>query len=188
MAARARVGGGPDHVCAAPGPPARPAPVAPAARETPVVPAARMPPAAEGPPEPPPHHPPEQPLYHPPDRAAPHPTVPTPRLPPEARDEPFGEPTADDAWWPPEEHLDDLYRAGKSALPPTVVGLTDEEPDGVRRVPRAAEPEPPSRYLPVHVPRPSEPEPRANRWLPLAAAGVVVVLLGAGAVIAGVSR
>ncbi|MDZ5447049.1 tetratricopeptide repeat protein [Micromonospora sp. 4G57] len=179
----------PDHVCADPEPPARPAPVAPAARETPVVPAARMPPAAEGPPEPPPHHPPEQPLYHPPDRAAPHPTVPTPRLPPEARDEPFGEPTADDAWWPPEEHLDDLDRAGeKSALPPTVVGLTDEEPDGVRRVPRAAEPEPPSRHLPVHVPRPSEAEPRANRWLPLAAAGVVVVLLGAGAVIAGVSR
>ncbi|GAA4561531.1 hypothetical protein GCM10023176_00310 [Micromonospora coerulea] len=187
VAALSRAAVDPDHVCADPAPPAPPAPV---------VPAARVPPAAEGPPEappyppaePPPYQPPEPPLYHPPDRAAAnsHPNVPTQRLPPDS-DEPFDDLAGDD-WWPPEEQLDDVYRAGESALPPTVVGLTGDEPDGVRRVPRAAEPEPSSRYLPVHVPRPPEPEPRANRWLPLAAAGVVVVLLGTGAVIAGVSR
>ncbi|WP_407940403.1 tetratricopeptide repeat protein [Micromonospora auratinigra] len=97
---------------------------------------------------------------------------------------------ADDDWWPPEEQFDaDDPSAGETALPPAVVGLTGEESAGVRRVSRAAEPESPSRYLPVHVPRPPVPERRATPWLPLVVIGVVVaLLLGVVAVIAGVSR
>lgn len=100
----------------------------------------------------------------------------------------FGGPADDE--WPPDEQPEDTWPVRESALPPTVVGLTDEEP-GVRRVPGAAEPESPSRYLPVHVPRQPEPEPvRPGRpWLPLVVAGVIVaLLLGVIAVVAGVSR
>ncbi|MGW5672895.1 tetratricopeptide repeat protein [Micromonospora sp. NPDC003776] len=190
VATLARAAADPDHVCAAPAPPAR---------ETPVVPGARVPPAAEGPPEPllpdPPEHttepPPEQLLYYPPDRSAEaaetaYPSVPTPRTPPDADDDLAGPP---DDWWPPEEPLLDDPAAGESALPPTVVGLTEEEPAGVRRVPGATEPDPPSPYLPVHVPRPPAPERRATPWLPLVVAGVIVaLLLGTIAVVAGVSR
>ncbi|MFI7431471.1 tetratricopeptide repeat protein [Micromonospora sp. NPDC049836] len=100
----------------------------------------------------------------------------------------FGGPADDE--WPPDEQPEDTWPVRESALPPTVVGLTDEVP-GVRRVPGAAEPESPSRYLPVHVPRQPEPEPvRPGRpWLPLVVVGVVVaLLLGVIAVVAGVSR
>ncbi|MFE9956560.1 tetratricopeptide repeat protein [Micromonospora sp. NPDC005299] len=180
VAGLARAAADPDHVCGAAEPPAR---------ETPVVPAARVPPPAEGPPDLPPYQPPtlddpvETPLYRPPDRAeGPH--VPTPRTPPEADDEAFA-----DYPWPPDEPAEEPWRPGESALPPTVVGLTDSEPAGVRRVPRTTEPEAPSRYLPVHVPRPPAAERRNTPWLPLVVAGVVVaLLLGTIAVIAGVSR
>ncbi|SCL31753.1 Tetratricopeptide repeat-containing protein [Micromonospora nigra] len=68
-------------------------------------------------------------------------------------------------------------------------GRHPEEATGVHRVRRHAgpdEPYHPSRLLPVPVPR--EPEPhRARRLVPLVAAGVLVVLLGAAAVIAGFS-
>ncbi|MFG3599943.1 tetratricopeptide repeat protein [Micromonospora chersina] len=180
VAGLARAAADPDHVCDTPEPPAR---------ETPVVPAARVPPPAEGPPDLPPYQPPtlddpvETPLYRPPDRAeAAH--VPTPRTPPEADDEAFA-----DYPWPPEELAEEPWRPGESALPPTVVGLTEAEPDGVRRVPPATEPGAPSPYLPVHVPRPPATEGRTTPWLPLVVAGVVVaLLLGTIAVIAGVSR
>ncbi|MFR9779836.1 tetratricopeptide repeat protein [Micromonospora sp. MS34] len=189
VATLARAAADPDHVCAGPEPPAR---------ETPVVPAARVPPTAEGPPEPPPHDPPDRgdedppellPLYHPPERTA-EPAeaahVPNPRTPPDADDDLAG--PVDDFWPPAEQPLDDPA-AGESALPPTVVGLTGEEPAGVRRVPGTAEPEPPSGYLPVHVPRPPAPEGRTTPWLPLVVAGVIVaLLLGTIAVVAGVSR
>ncbi|MET7808940.1 tetratricopeptide repeat protein [Micromonospora chersina] len=180
VAGLARAAADPDHVCDTPEPPAR---------ETPVVPAARVPPPAEGPPDLPPYQPPtlddpvETPLYRPPDRAeAAH--VPTPRTPPEADDEAFA-----DYPWPPDEPAEEPWRPGESALPPTVVGLTEAEPDGVRRVPPATEPGAPSPYLPVHVPRPPAAEGRTTPWLPLVVAGVVVaLLLGTIAVIAGVSR
>ncbi|MFU8875802.1 tetratricopeptide repeat protein [Micromonospora sp. SL4-19] len=173
VAGLARAVADPDHVCVAAEPPVR---------ETPVVPAARVPPAAEGPPEPPR---PDQPLYRPPDRAeGGHPSVPTPRTPPEAADDPL-----DDHPWPPDEPAEEPWRPEKSAPPPTVVGRAESEPEGVRRVPRAAEPEAPPHHLPVHLPRPPEPEGRTTPWLPLVVAGVIVVLLlGTIAVVAGVSR
>ncbi|MGR6318182.1 tetratricopeptide repeat protein [Micromonospora soli] len=181
VATLVRAAADPDHVCAEPEPPAR---------ETPVVPAARVPPADEGPPDPPPHHPPDAdgpaatPLYRPPDRSADAAHVPNPRTPPEAADEPF-----DDYPWPPDEPGEEPWRPGESVLPPTVVGLTDDEPAGVRRVPRAADPEPPLPYLPVHAPRPPDPEGRNTPWLPLVVAGVIVILvLGTIGVVAGVSR
>ncbi|MCW3839114.1 tetratricopeptide repeat protein [Micromonospora yasonensis] len=199
VATLARAAADPDHVCVEPEPPAG---------ETPVVPAARVPPAAEGPPEPLLYHPPDRTteeapepspdrteeapeplLHHPPDRAAgpaeaAH--VPVPRTPPDADDDLAG---PADNWWPPEEQPLDEWAAAQSALPPTVVGLTEAEPAGVRRVPGATEPEPPSPYLPVHVPRPPAPERRATPWLPLVVAGVIVaLLLGTIAVVAGVSR
>ncbi len=187
VATLARAAADPDHVCVEAESPAR---------ETPVVPAARVPPVAEDSPEPLLYHPPdrtteeapEQFLYHPPDHEA-EPVeaahVPTPRTPPDADDD-LGGP--EDDWWPPAERPLDDWAAGESALPPTVVGLT--EPAGVRRVGTAAEPEPPSPYLPVHVPRPPAPEGRGvTPWLPLVVAGVIVaLLLGTIAVVAGVSR
>ncbi|MEU1965858.1 tetratricopeptide repeat protein [Micromonospora sediminicola] len=181
VAGLARAAADPDHVCPAPEPPAP---------ETPVVPAARVPPPAEGPPDLPPYTPPalddpvQTPLYHPPGRGADAAHVPTPRTPPEADGDAF-----DDYPWPPDDPVDQPWRPGEDALPPTVVGLTDDPPPGVRRVPPADLPGPPSRYLPVHVPRPPAAEPRARPWLPLAVLGVVVaLLLGTIAVIAGVSR
>ncbi|MFI7307012.1 tetratricopeptide repeat protein [Micromonospora aurantiaca] len=183
VAALARAAADPDHVCPAP----TPAPEPPPARTTPVVPAARMPPQAEGPHDLPPYSPPaldepvETPLYHPPGRAAETAHVPTPRTAPEADG-------FDDYPWPPDDPAEQPWRPGADPLPPTVVGLADDQPDGVRRVPPPP-PEPPSRYLPVHVPRPPAAERRARPWLPLVVLGVTVaLLLGTIAVIAGVSR
>ncbi|WP_174535350.1 tetratricopeptide repeat protein [Micromonospora chalcea] len=187
VAGLARAAADPDHVCPAPAP--APAPEPPPARTTPVVPAARVPPRDEGPHDLPPYNPPaldepvETPLYHPPGRAAETAHVPTPRTAPEADTD-----ALDDYPWPPDEPADQPWRPGADPLPPTVVGLTGDEPDGVRRVPPAP-PEPPSRYLPVHVPRPPAAERRTLPWLPLVVLGVVVaLLLGTIAVIAGVSR
>ncbi|WP_435152638.1 tetratricopeptide repeat protein [Micromonospora aurantiaca (nom. illeg.)] len=183
VAALARAAADPDHVCPAP----TPAPEPPPARTTPVVPAARVPPQAEGPHDLPPYSPPaldepvETPLYHPPGRAAETAHVPTPRTAPEADG-------FDDYPWPPDDPAEQPWRPGTDPLPPTVVGLADDQPDGVRRVPPPP-PEPPSRYLPVHVPRPPAAERRARPWLPLVVLGVTVaLLLGTIAVIAGVSR
>uniref|UniRef100_A0A7L6BE38 Tetratricopeptide repeat protein n=1 Tax=Micromonospora robiginosa TaxID=2749844 RepID=A0A7L6BE38_9ACTN len=125
-------------------------------------------------------------------RAADPAHVPTPRTPPEADGDAY-----DDYPWPPDEPVDQPWRPdgpaeqpwrpGEDALPPTVVGLADDDPAGVRRV--SPPPEPPSRYLPVHVPRPPAAPRRERAWLPLAVLGVVVaLLLGTIAVIAGVSR
>ncbi|MEV0152513.1 tetratricopeptide repeat protein [Micromonospora sp. NPDC050686] len=119
-----------------------------------------------------------------PPAATPHPSVPTPRTPPDTDPvEPF-----DDGWWPPDELADPT--GGRAAPPPGEPfrsgGLDD--PPGVRTVRSYDEPQPPSSLLPV-LPRPPEPPPPArNRMLPLVVGGVVVVLLGAAAVIAGVSR
>ncbi|MFE9690715.1 tetratricopeptide repeat protein [Micromonospora sp. NPDC005806] len=173
VATLARAAADPDHACADPAPPGG---------ETPVVPAARVPPAAEGPPDPLIYRPPDRPTVPPEPAEAPH--VPTPRTPPEADDDRFGGP-ADD--WPPDEQRDDTWPPGESDLPPTVVGLTDDEPAGVRRV-SGVEPEP-SPYLPVPVARPPAPESRSTPWLPLVVAGaIVVLLLSTIAVVAGVSR
>ncbi|MFF5176258.1 tetratricopeptide repeat protein [Micromonospora sp. NPDC000089] len=152
-------------------------------RETPVVPAARTPPAGEGPPDPFgwPAGPSPVDEPHPP-------TVPGQRLPPDddhRDDEVFPE---DDYPWPPEPDAPPPS-APHDPVPPAVVGLAGgyaEEADGVRRV----GPPDPSRLLPVHVPRARHqaPPPRRFRAAPAAVAGVVVVLLGAVAVIAGVSQ
>ncbi|MET7472057.1 tetratricopeptide repeat protein [Micromonospora sp. NPDC005686] len=182
VAGLARAAADPDHVCPAP------APEPPPARTAPVVPAARVPPATEGPHDLPPYSPPalddpvEAPLYHPPGRAAEVAHVPTPRAAPEADGDAF-----DDYPWPPDRPAEQPWRPGADPLPPAVVGLADDEPDGVRRVPPP--PEAPSRYLPVHVPRPPAAPRRARPWLPLVVLGVAVaLLLGTIAVIAGVSR
>ncbi|MFC4145163.1 tetratricopeptide repeat protein [Micromonospora mangrovi] len=171
VAGLVRAAADPDHVCPAPEPPTR---------QPPIVPAARVPPADEGPPEPPPHRPAEP--------VAPHaaPSVPNPRLS-EEDDDGYRNPT-DDGWWPPEQTFDEAYRPEEAALPPSVVTLAGDQPDGVRRVGPAYSPEAASRLLPVPVHRPAPPPPDRGRWLPLVVGGVVVVLLGAAAVIAGVSR
>ncbi|MFC0003869.1 tetratricopeptide repeat protein [Micromonospora siamensis] len=120
--------------------------------------------------------------------------------PPDARQVPAPRPPSDtgrfhafddDGWWPPDQVADDPFPdPGRDPLPPAVVALagTAEDPPGVRSLRPPADPEPSSRLLPVLVPRqPVAPAPR-NRLLPLVVGGVVVVLLGAAAVIAGVSR
>ncbi|MEV6690931.1 tetratricopeptide repeat protein [Micromonospora sp. NPDC051196] len=86
----------------------------------------------------------------------------------------------------------DPYPDRTTSVPPSVVGLTGPAPQapGVYRLRRVDDPQqsgPPSRLLPVPVHR-AAPTPRqSNRMVPIVAAGVVVVLLGAAAVIAGVS-
>ncbi|RIV39780.1 tetratricopeptide repeat protein [Micromonospora radicis] len=80
-----------------------------------------------------------------------------------------------------------------TAVPPSVVGLTGPTPSapGVYRLRRVDVPErtaPPSRLLPVPVSRTAPVSRPPNRMAPIIAAGVVVVLLGATAVIAGMSR
>ncbi|MFF0719846.1 tetratricopeptide repeat protein [Micromonospora sp. NPDC003816] len=127
--------------------------------------------------------------------------VPTPRQP---ADGPAGPPQD---WWtgqPTEPASPDPAHPARptptpsaessgAAVPPSVMGLTGPAPQapGVYRL-RRLEPErtgPSSRLLPVPVRRPpAAPSPRPNRLVPIIAAGVVVVLLGAAAVIAGVSR
>ncbi|MFV2104335.1 tetratricopeptide repeat protein [Micromonospora sp. LOL_024] len=143
----------------------------------------------------------QQPASHPPPGTT-H-AVPTPRQP---ADGPAGPP---EDWWVELPEPDaaapptpDPYRAGQphpaepsagAAVPPSVVGLTGPpQAPGVYRLRREVEPtrpQSPSRLLPVPVRRPAAPPPdRPNRLVPVVAAGVVVVLLGAAAVIAGVSR
>ncbi|MEH0841921.1 tetratricopeptide repeat protein [Micromonospora sp. CPCC 205711] len=164
VAALARGAADPDHVCDDEHGPEH---------DGPVVPAARTPPPAEGPPEPPvwPVAAPAADEPHPP-------TVPGQRLPP---DDTYPE---DTDWWPPEPAPEPTPH---DPVPPSVVGLAGgyaDEADGVRRV------GPPisSRLLPVLVPRQHAPPPRRIRAAPAVVAGVVVVLLGAVAVIAGVSQ
>ncbi|PZF92216.1 tetratricopeptide repeat protein [Micromonospora deserti] len=174
VAALARAAANPDHVCAD---------TAPVDRDSPIVPAARTPPPGDASPGPAAYHP-SQPGYQPAEPAGydppAGPTVPTPRQP---ADDPARQ------WWPP-EHDADEPPAGGSAVPPSVLPLAGgtEEADGVHRVPQHAAPEQPyqpSRLLPVpvhHAPA------RRNRLVPLVVAGVVVVLLGTAAVIAGVAQ
>ncbi|MEW2427721.1 tetratricopeptide repeat protein [Micromonospora sp. NPDC047644] len=195
VAALARAAANPDHACAD---------NPPTARDTPVVPAARVPPHDDGPAES---------GYHP-QAAAPHHAgaVPNPRLP---SDEAVG---STGSRWSPEPADDPSPHPADPPVPPSVVGLAGgaEEQPGVYRLHRTADPygshdpnppleqhqpsdpyarpdpyaqvEPytPSRLLPVPVHR-APPEQR-NRLVPVLVAGVVVVLLGAAAVIAGVAR
>ncbi|MEH1098862.1 fibronectin type III domain-containing protein [Micromonospora sp. CPCC 205561] len=170
VAALARAAANPDHVCAD---------NSPVAVDGPVVPSARTPPPGDG--QTAAYHP-SQPGYRPaePDPYAgpPHP-VPTPRQPTE--DPPPG-------WWPPDADSGD--GPVESAVPPAVVPLAGGggETDGVHRVRQhggADEPYEPSRLLPVPVHR--APAGRDNRLLPLVVGGIVVVLLGTAAVIAGVA-
>ncbi|MEU8411001.1 tetratricopeptide repeat protein [Micromonospora sp. NPDC048842] len=189
VAALARAAASPDHACAD---------NPPTARDTPVVPAARVPPHGDGPTES---------GYHP-QAAAPHHAgaVPNPRLP---SDEAVG---STGSRWSTDAADEPSPQPTEPPVPPSVVGLaggTEERP-GVYRLHRPADPyaspdphqqsdpyarpdpyaqvEPytPSRLLPVPVHR-APPEQR-NRLVPVLVAGVVVVLLGAAAVIAGVAR
>ncbi|MEV2241225.1 tetratricopeptide repeat protein [Micromonospora sp. NPDC049891] len=120
--------------------------------------------------------------------------VPTPRQP---VDGPAGPP---EDWWagpaaepPAPNPYPEVPPPAGGAVPPNVVGLTGTpQAPGVYRL-RRVEPErpgPPSRLLPVPVRRTAVPAPaaRPNRLVLIVAAGVLVVLLGAAAVIAGVSR
>ncbi|MCG5444492.1 tetratricopeptide repeat protein, partial [Micromonospora sp. NIE79] len=195
VAALARAAANPNHACAD---------NPPTARDTPVVPAARVPPHGDGPAES---------GFHP-SAAATHQAgaVPNPRLP---SDEGVG---ATGSRWSTEPVDEPSPHPADPPVPPSVVGLaggTEEQP-GVYRLHRPADPyaspdphqssdpyarpdpfarpdpyaqvEPytPSRLLPVPVHR-APPEQR-NRLVPVLVAGVVVVLLGAAAVIAGVAR
>lgn len=192
VAALARAAANPDHACDD---------NPPTARDTPVVPAARVPPHGDGPAES---------GYHPPAATAHHAgAVPNPRLP---SDEAVG---STGGRWSTEPVDEPSPRPTDPPVPPSVVGLaggTEEQP-GVYRLHRPAaptdpypspdpyapsdpypradpygqvEPYTPSRLLPVPVHR-APPEQR-NRLVPVLVAGVVVVLLGAAAVIAGVAR
>ncbi|MEG3637473.1 tetratricopeptide repeat protein [Micromonospora palythoicola] len=121
--------------------------------------------------------------------------VPTPRQP---VDGPAGPP---EDWWvspaaeqPAPNPYPEVPPPTGGAVPPSVVGLTGTpQAPGVYRL-RRVEPErpgPPSRLLPVPVRRTAaapQPADRPNRLVLIVAAGVAVVLLGAAAVIAGVSR
>ncbi|GIJ79051.1 Tetratricopeptide repeat-containing protein [Micromonospora phaseoli] len=129
-----------------------------------------------------------QPAAHSPAGAA-H-AVPTPRQP---ADGPAGPP---EDWWvgQPEPDPYPAEPPTGAPVPPNVVGLTGPpQAPGVYRLRREVEParpQSPSRLLPVPVRRAATPPPpnRPNRLVPIVAAGVIVVLLGAAAVIAGVSR
>ncbi|MFD6681829.1 tetratricopeptide repeat protein [Micromonospora parva] len=195
VAALARAAANPDHVCADD---------PPTARDTPVVPAARVPPHDDGPTD----------SGHHPSAAVPHHAgaVPNPRLP---SDEAVG---STGGRWPTEPADTPPPHPADPPVPPSVVGLAGgaQEQPGVYRLYRPAdsfpspdsyppldrhappdsssrsepyepvEPYTPSRLLPVPVHR-APPEQR-NRLVPVLVAGVVVVLLGAAAVIAGVAR
>ncbi|MEV1071491.1 tetratricopeptide repeat protein [Micromonospora parva] len=195
VAALARAAANPDHVCAD---------NPPTARDTPVVPAARVAPHDDGPTD----------SGHHPSAAAPHHAgaVPNPRLP---SDEAIG---STGGRWPTEPVDGPPPHTADPPVPPSVVGLAGgaQEQPGVYRLYRPAdsfpspdsypppdqhappdsssrsepyapvEPYTPSRLLPVPVHR-APPEQR-NRLVPVLVAGVVVVLLGAAAVIAGVAR
>lgn len=94
----------------------------------------------------------------------------------------------DDTWWPPEEDVDRAAVPNGRPESSTVVDRRPEPPTqeapGVHRV--ANLPVPRGSRLPVPVPRPAATPNR--RLAPLVVAGVVVALLGTGAVIAGVAR
>ncbi|SCE72671.1 Tetratricopeptide repeat-containing protein [Micromonospora coriariae] len=211
VAALARAAANPDHVCADETP--RDSPVVPAARapsqgNRPVEPGSQ-------PPDPPHADPAPGPAIGDDEALAGHGgvtgggAVPNPRSP---ADEPGG---SVGFTWPadpadgPDRHLTD------TPVPPSVVGLAGsaEEASGVYRLHRPGtpsepyppsepytppgaygppdpyaplEPYTPSRLLPVPVHR--APAPRRNRLVPVLVAGVVVVVLGTAAVIAGVAR
>ncbi|WP_422752616.1 tetratricopeptide repeat protein [Micromonospora sp. WMMD708] len=95
----------------------------------------------------------------------------------------------DDGRWPPESPGSTTggWRDAPYA-PPLSQSRRDEEAAGVRRITPAEPPMDPSRLLPVLVPRRHAPPRRRPGAVPLVAAGVAVVLLGAVAVIAGVSQ
>ncbi|MGI5522524.1 tetratricopeptide repeat protein [Micromonospora sp. CA-259024] len=186
VAALARAAANPDHACAD---------NPPTARDTPVVPAARVAPPENGRAETG-YHPPAPPPAHAGPSAAGG-TVPNPRAP---ADEPVG---STGTRWPPEPADEPASHATDTPVPPSVVGLAGgaEEQSGVYRLRRPdARPDPytpsdpyaplepytPSRLLPVPVHR--APPAQRNRLVPVLVAGVVVVLLGAAAVIAGVAR
>ncbi|MGC5022611.1 tetratricopeptide repeat protein [Micromonospora sp. DT47] len=167
VATLARAAADPDHVC-------DDEPVE--ERDVPVVPAARTPPPAEGPPVPP-----TWPIGAPAAEETYPPTVPGQRLPPD--DAAYPE---DADWWPPEP-APEPEPTPHDPVPPPVVGLAGgyvDEAEGVRRVGQSD----PSRVQPVVVPLHHAPPSRRIRAAPAAVAGVVVVLLGAVAVIAGVSQ
>ncbi|MEU1398218.1 tetratricopeptide repeat protein [Micromonospora zamorensis] len=188
VATLARAAANPDHACADD---------PPTARDTPVVPAARVPPHRDGPADSD-YHPPAPPPHHT-GAAAGGGSVPNPRVP---ADEPVG-PAG--TRWPPEPASEPSSYTTDTPVPPSVVGLAGgtEEQSGVYRLRRAdahapsdpyepsdpyapLEPYTPSRLLPVPVHR--APSAQRNRLVPVLVAGVVVVLLGAAAVIAGVAQ
>ncbi|WP_432905191.1 tetratricopeptide repeat protein [Micromonospora matsumotoense] len=100
----------------------------------------------------------------------------------------------DDGRWPPEPATTTPAGSGatssrrESAYAGPPPGHPEQEAAGVRRVAPPSPPVDPSRLLPVLVPRRHAPPPRRPGAVPLVAAGVAVVLLGAVAVIAGVSQ
>lgn len=182
VATLARAAANPDHACADDPPTARDTPV--------VVPAARVPPHREGP---------ADSDYRPPAPPPPHTgtaaggSVPNPRMP---ADEAVG---STGTRWPREPASEPSSYTTDTPVPPSVVGLAGgmEEQSGVYRLRRPdahaprdpyapLEPYRPSRLLPVPVHR--APSAQRNRLVPVLVAGVVVVLLGAAAVIAGVAR
>ena len=200
VAALARAAASPDHACAD---------NPPTARDTPVVPAARVPPHGDGPAES---------GYHPQAAATHHAgAVPNPRLPSDeavgstgsrwsteaggravaAPHRPSGAPVGGRAGrrhggaarGVPAAPTRRPVRADPTRRParPT---RTRKPRSSIRatptRRPAQVEPYTPSRLLPVPVHR-APPEQR-NRLVPVLVAGVVVVLLGAAAVIAGVAR
>ncbi|MET8349134.1 MULTISPECIES: tetratricopeptide repeat protein [unclassified Micromonospora] len=210
VAALARAAANPDHACADETP--RDSPVVPAAR------APSHGDGAVGsgyhPPAPPPQHadPAAGPAIGDDEALAGHGgvagggAVPSPRSP---ADEPGG---SVGFTWPSDPADEPARQSTDTPVPPSVVGLAGgaEEASGVYRLHRPGEPyqpsepytppgaytppdpyaplEPytPSRLLPVPVHR--APAPRRNRLVPVLVAGVVVVLLGTAAVIAGVAR
>ncbi|MEV4715594.1 tetratricopeptide repeat protein [Micromonospora noduli] len=207
VAALARAAASPDHACAD---------NPPTARDTPVVPAARVPPHGDGPAESG-YHPQAATTHHagavpnprPPSDEAVGSTG--SRWSTEAADEPSPHPT--DPPVPPSvvglaggtEEQPGVYRLHPPADPyasPDPNPLSDQQqpsdpyarPDPYQQPDPYARPDPytqvepytPSRLLPVPVHR-APPEQR-NRLVPVLVAGVVVVLLGAAAVIAGVAR
>ncbi|MET8362805.1 tetratricopeptide repeat protein [Micromonospora sp. NPDC005194] len=200
VAALARAAANPDHVCADD---------APADRDAPVVPAARTAPHNDRPvesayhPSAPPPRQVDPGMTGPADRddegRAGHGvgSVPNPRVP---ADEPDGSPGFR---WPPDPTDEPAPHSIVPPVPPSVAGFTagTEETSGVYRLHRPGastqpdqpaepyaplEPYTPSRLLPVPVHR-AKASPR-NRLVPVLVAGVVVVLLGTAAVIAGVAR
>ncbi|MEU8157499.1 tetratricopeptide repeat protein [Micromonospora sp. NPDC048986] len=207
VAALARAAASPDHACAD---------NQPTARDTPVVPAARVPPHSDGPAESG-YHPPAAATHHAGAVPNPRPPSDESigssggRWSPEAADEPSTHPT--DPPVPPyvvglaggTEEQPGVYRLHRPADPygsPDPNPPSDQhrpsdpyaQPDPYTQPDPYARPDPygqvepytPSRLLPVPVHR-APPEQR-NRLVPVLVAGVVVVLLGAAAVIAGVAR